>query len=217
MSLITVNLILGDDEGLLDTRLRSLTSTAQFASLTQTPILTQQGWCLCCQMHNETSEVLRGLFMQALHKQIPPFSQVFLRCATGIDPASIIYTLSQDFFLKERFRWAGALLLVSQPLVDELIHKAGGDYWDISQISTYIPLFANADVMLFTQDAFKQHDKSLFEQLMTQVYEHIGCFQPDIVPAPLLPLATLDKALLSTYQHQWQERKSISKKHSLFR
>lgn len=62
-----------------------------------------QGLCLCCRLHNEFSQKLREAFMQALHKQRPAFSHVFVLCAPNTDPAHLVYTLTNDFFLKERF------------------------------------------------------------------------------------------------------------------
>lgn len=221
-SLPSIYLVLGLDSQTKQQviqQLSELTPLAPIASLRQSPPSSQQGWCLCCQMHNETSDVLRSLFMQALQKQRPVFAQVWLDCHPSINPASVIYTISQDFFLKQRFRWGGSLLIVDDALVNSLLgamDPADTPNIDISKIPTLLPLFNGADVMFYTADAFSSYSRSLFETAMTQLYEHLRCFQPDMVCAPLIAVNELNATLLSTLFQQWAERQPMAKKHSLF-
>lgn len=71
-----------------------------------------QGLCLCCRMHTELSAQLRGLFMQALQKKREPFSHVIVMARPETDPANILHTLNNDFFLKERFVYEDALCIL---------------------------------------------------------------------------------------------------------
>lgn len=212
----SVFLILGTQTESQQALLQQLQETlpaAQSASLSQTPALAQ-GWCLCCQMHNETSEVLRQLFMLALQKKISPFSQVLLKCHPSINPASIAYTISQDFFIKERFRWIANLLVIDLPLIQEITRQ---ETLDITTIHHLIPLFTNADLMVCLEDTWS--DKQLqqsFDSALLQIYTHIQCFQPEVKIPSKLSIQQLDKTTLEYYIALWQKRSPILKRHSLF-
>ena len=72
--------------------------------LTQAEVTrTMQGLCLCCRMHAELSHLLREAFMQALQKKRAPFSHIIVCARSDTDPANIVHTLNNDFFLKERY------------------------------------------------------------------------------------------------------------------
>ncbi|MDO5679830.1 MAG: hypothetical protein Q4G54_05845 [Pelistega sp.] len=72
--------------------------------LTQAEVTrTMQGLCLCCRMHAELSHLLREAFMQALQKKRVPFSHIIVCARSDTDPANIVHTLNNDFFLKERY------------------------------------------------------------------------------------------------------------------
>ena len=62
-----------------------------------------QGLCLCCRMHAELSSLLRDAFMQALQKRRAPFSHIIVCARSDTDPANIVHTLTNDFFVKERY------------------------------------------------------------------------------------------------------------------
>ncbi len=73
-----------------------------------------QGLCLCCRMHTELSDLLREVFMQAIQRKRPPFSHVLVCARSDIDPANIVHTLSNDFFLKERFIYQDAVYFMGK-------------------------------------------------------------------------------------------------------
>jgi G3E family GTPase len=68
--------------------------------------------CLCCALQGALVETLRRVFMDALHKTIPPFSRVIIETTGIADPAPIVYTLQYEHFLSERYRYAGCLSVV---------------------------------------------------------------------------------------------------------
>lgn len=224
-SLPTVYLVLGaqhTSREQLSAHLQRYMPTSQVANLSSPPILAK-GLCLCCQMHNETSETLRHLFMRALRKQIPAFQHIILNCHPSIDPASIIYTLTQDFFLKERFRWGGSFLIIDRTFItniNKIDHLCLSNHFsahiDISKISTDIPLFSAADIILYPTGTFTDDNKVRGEQLITQIYTHIQSFQPDITPPTLLPLESFNQLQLEHLQQRWRQRTHNNKRHSIF-
>jgi G3E family GTPase len=60
--------------------------------------------CLCCSVRGELARSLRDLFMRRLRREIPAFSHVLIETSGLADPAPVLYTLREDFFLAERFR-----------------------------------------------------------------------------------------------------------------
>ncbi|MFW7339985.1 CobW family GTP-binding protein [Pollutimonas sp. H1-120] len=84
---------------------------ARVQQLSDTVVLLDSG-CLCCALQGELVETLRRLFMDALHKKIPPFSRVIIETTGIADPAPIIYTLRYERFLAERYRYAGCLSVI---------------------------------------------------------------------------------------------------------
>lgn len=73
-----------------------------------------QGLCLCCRMHTELSDLLREAFMQAIQRKRPPFTHVLICARSDTDPANIVHTLSNDFFLKERFVYQDAVYFMGE-------------------------------------------------------------------------------------------------------
>jgi G3E family GTPase len=63
--------------------------------------------CPCCAVQGEMVDALRDLFLQALHRKIPPLSHVLIEMAGTADPASAMYTLKYDRFLGERYAYRG--------------------------------------------------------------------------------------------------------------
>lgn len=199
--------------------------------------LPSAGACLCCQLHNETSEVLRELFMQALQKKIVPFSAVLVDCAPTVDVSSVRYTVGQDFFLKARYQWQGAFLAIDRNFVQQLLQHVGIAYpnkdgyqqeirrfyetlsqgsfsIDMSQLLTFLPYFAISDVGVYTQDAFEdKQELHIFELVLQQIYTHLQIFQPDIPLLRLLCLQDLNADVLNTLQQQWQQAPVKIKRH----
>ncbi|EXI76632.1 MAG TPA: GTP-binding protein [Candidatus Accumulibacter phosphatis] len=68
--------------------------------------------CLCCSVRGELARSLRDLFMRRLRREIPPFSRVLIETTGLADPAPVLYTLLEDFFIAERFRIDGVVTAV---------------------------------------------------------------------------------------------------------
>jgi G3E family GTPase len=68
--------------------------------------------CLCCSVRGELARSLRELFMRRLRREIPAFSRVLLETSGLADPAPVLYTLLEDFFIAERFRIDGVVTAV---------------------------------------------------------------------------------------------------------
>lgn len=216
--------------------LRQLLLTSQVVHLHRAG-LPSAGACLCCQLHNETSDVLRELFMQALQKKIAPFSAALIDCAPTVDVSSVRYTMGQDFFLKARYQWQGAFLAIDRDFVQQLFQHAGmmsphkNEYQqekkrlyellsqedfaiDMSRLLRFLPYFAASDVGVYTQDAFEdKQEQHIFELVLQQIYTHLQIFQPDIPLLRLLCLRDLNADVLLTLQQQWQQAPAKTKRH----
>lgn len=68
--------------------------------------------CLCCSVRGDLARALRDLFMRRLRREIPAFSRVIIETTGLADPAPVIYTLMEDFFIAERFRSDGIVAAV---------------------------------------------------------------------------------------------------------
>ncbi|MFC5303150.1 CobW family GTP-binding protein [Azospira restricta] len=69
--------------------------------------------CLCCSVRGDLARALRDLFMRRLRREIPAFSRVIVETTGLADPAPVIYTLLEDFFIAERFRSDGIVAAVA--------------------------------------------------------------------------------------------------------
>ena len=68
--------------------------------------------CLCCSVRGDLSRSLKDLFMRALRRQVPPIRRVIIETTGLADPAPVVHTLQDDFFLAERYRLDGVLTVV---------------------------------------------------------------------------------------------------------
>jgi G3E family GTPase len=79
--------------------------------------------CPCCAVQGEMVDALRELFLHALHRKIPPVSQVIVETAGTADPASVMYTLKYDRFLGERFSYRGCVAVLDGREGSEAMHQ----------------------------------------------------------------------------------------------
>jgi len=68
--------------------------------------------CLCCSVRGDLARALRDLFMRRLRREIPPFSRVLIETTGLADPAPVLSTLLEDFFIAERYRIDGVVAAV---------------------------------------------------------------------------------------------------------
>lgn len=65
--------------------------------------------CLCCSVRGDLSRSLKELFMRRLHRKISGLSRIFIETTGLADPAPVIHTLQEDFFIAERYRLDGVV------------------------------------------------------------------------------------------------------------
>jgi G3E family GTPase len=68
--------------------------------------------CLCCSVRGDLARSLRDLFMRRMRREIPAFSRVLIETTGLADPAPVLYTLLEDFFIAERYRIDGVVTAV---------------------------------------------------------------------------------------------------------
>ncbi|MFT4174874.1 MAG: GTP-binding protein [Rhodocyclaceae bacterium] len=71
-------------------------------------VLLESG-CLCCTVRGDLSRSLRELFMRALRRDIARLDRVVIETTGLADPAPVIHTLMNDFFLAPRFVLDGVI------------------------------------------------------------------------------------------------------------
>jgi G3E family GTPase len=68
--------------------------------------------CLCCTVRGDLTRSLSGLFMRCMRRELKPISRVIIETTGLADPAPVIFTLMEDFFVAERFRIDGVVTVV---------------------------------------------------------------------------------------------------------
>jgi G3E family GTPase len=68
--------------------------------------------CICCTVRGDLTRSLGELFMRCMSRKIRPVSRVLIETTGLADPAPVISTLMEDFFVADRFRIDGVLTLV---------------------------------------------------------------------------------------------------------
>ena len=68
--------------------------------------------CICCSVQGSLVEALQGLFMKAIQRKIKPFKRLIIETTGLADPAPVLFTLRQDNFIAERYRFDGIVTLV---------------------------------------------------------------------------------------------------------
>jgi G3E family GTPase len=79
--------------------------------------------CLCCSVRGDLTRSLRDLFMKRLRREIPAFSRVLIETTGLADPAPVIYTLMEDFFIAERYRSDGVVTAVDVTHADRQLSR----------------------------------------------------------------------------------------------
>lgn len=192
-TLIPVHLVVGLSpslRGALIERLQSFLAKTVALPIVHRSVAVQ-GMCLCCQMHNETSDKLRHLFMQVLQRKRAAFERVWLECKEGVDPSSVSYTLQQDFFLRERFREAGTILVLDRLLLEQVLTA----YQDAMMY------FSHTSLIVLAPALFKDEQESgAFMQRLEAIYAHIRIFHPTFQQASLIQFEALTPEYWESYQ-----------------
>lgn len=82
----------------------------RFMQLDDQIVLLESG-CICCAVRGDLVSALRQLFLDALHRKIPPFSTLLIETTGIADPAPVMYTLQYERFLADRYVYAGCIAL----------------------------------------------------------------------------------------------------------
>ena len=68
--------------------------------------------CICCSVRGDLTRSLTELFMRCMRRELKPISRVIIETTGLADPAPVIYTILEDFFVAERFRIDGVVTVV---------------------------------------------------------------------------------------------------------
>jgi G3E family GTPase len=74
-------------------------------------VLLESG-CICCTVRGDLARALRDVFMRRLRRELPALDRVVIETTGLADPAPVIFTLMQDFFIAERYRLDGVVTAV---------------------------------------------------------------------------------------------------------
>lgn len=69
--------------------------------------------CVCCTMRGDLPRALRNVFTRAQRRETPALHRVVLETSGLSDPAPVIYTLLNDPFIVERFRFDGVVTVIA--------------------------------------------------------------------------------------------------------
>lgn len=81
------------------------------SKLDEDVILLDSG-CICCTVRGDLTRSLTDLFMRCMRREIKPINRVVIETTGLADPAPVIYTLMDDFFIGERYRIDGVVTVV---------------------------------------------------------------------------------------------------------
>lgn len=68
--------------------------------------------CICCTVRSDLTRSLTELFKRCLRRELKPIRRVIIETTGLADPAPVIYTLMQDFFIADRYRIDGVVTVV---------------------------------------------------------------------------------------------------------
>lgn len=97
--------------------------------------------CICCTVRGDLTRSLTDLFMKSLQRKIVPINRVVIETTGLADPAPVIFTLMEDFFIAERFRIDGVVTVV------DATHAAG----QLAQHPEVVKQVAMADRLLLSK------------------------------------------------------------------
>lgn len=68
--------------------------------------------CICCSMQGDLVKALKGMFMRALRKEIPPVRRVLIETTGLADPVPVVHTLMEELFIADRYYCDGVITAV---------------------------------------------------------------------------------------------------------
>lgn len=97
--------------------------------------------CICCSIQGDLVKALQDLFMRATRKEIPPFTRVFIETTGLADPSPVMYTLRNDPFFAQRYRFDGTVTVVDTCHIQKQLTE---QYEAVKQV-------ALADILVLTK------------------------------------------------------------------
>lgn len=153
-------------------------------------VLLLEAGCICCSVRGDLVRALKDLFMRRLRRQLPALSRVIIETTGLADPAPVIFTLMQDFFVAERYRLDGVVTTV-----DAVFGSA-----QLARQSEAVKQAAMADRLLITKcdQASPEAIAALAEQLAAI---NPGALQFRVSHGVVAPAAVLDCGLWNPATH----------------
>lgn len=68
--------------------------------------------CICCSVQGDLLRALKDLFQKGSRREIEPVERVLIETTGLADPAPVIHTLMEDFFVSARYRCDGVITAV---------------------------------------------------------------------------------------------------------
>lgn len=147
----------------------------QVRHISDSVVLLESG-CICCSVRGALVDTLRDLFLDALHKKIPQFSRVIIETTGIADPAPVMYTLSYERFLSDRYVYDGCISVIDGVYGAEQLRR--------DPVAVQQAVLADALVISKTDLATAQHIAALQHQLSTlnpQALQHFAQNRPCLV------------------------------------
>lgn len=79
--------------------------------------------CICCSVQGELVDTLKQLFMRVTNKEIKPFKRVIIETTGLADPSPVLYSLRNEGFLEDRYRFDGTCTVVDAQLDLDTIQR----------------------------------------------------------------------------------------------
>ncbi len=79
--------------------------------------------CICCSVQGELVDTLKQLFMRVTNKEIKPFKRVIIETTGLADPSPVLYSLRNEGFLEDRYRFDGTCTVVDAKLDLDTIQR----------------------------------------------------------------------------------------------
>jgi G3E family GTPase len=160
--------------------------------------------CLCCSVRGELARSLRDLFMRRLRREIPAFSRVLIETTGLADPAPVLYTLLEDFFIAERFRIDGVVTAVDVTHADR---QLGRHFEAVRQV-------AMADRLLLTKcDLARPEEIARVARRLTRVNPgatQIEVRKGDVDAAQLIGCGLYDPVMRSADVRRWLAEEKVA-------
>ncbi|WP_024872096.1 CobW family GTP-binding protein [Tolumonas lignilytica] len=88
--------------------------------------------CVCCTVQGDLVNALRELFMRAMRREIKPFQRVLIETTGLADPGPVLYTLRNDPFFAQRYRFDGTVTVVD---VCHITQQLNQQYEAVKQVA----------------------------------------------------------------------------------